>query len=469
MDFAVGIQENLIAILAYNEDHARQVRNLVPANLYSKFYRELFEATSEYLDKYDQVPGEHFIDLVERICRLKPKDKDIYLDLSGSVNSLADTANVKFVIERASEFAEYQTLKSGVAQSLEALAIGGPLGILETRNAMQKALDASYETFDPGLKLSDKERFLGFLNADKLECFPTGIPELDRLGLGPTRTRLHILGAPYGRGKSWWLTHLAKHAFAARCRVLYVSLEMKEPEMCERISMAFFGYGKIDEEHEFFKINPDEGGRVLDLEAMAQYAPNLERSPDQAALAVKVELFQRREAFIIKHWPSGKMSMRMLEAYLDNLAASEGFVPDIIFVDYLGISEIKEAKNKRVELGQLAIDFRGICQARNCAGVSVAQMNRSSLSTEVTDGEQVAEDFSITQHADFFFTYNQTKAEKRLGAARIWVDKGRPSKAGFTILLTQDYGRGQFAVSSARMADTYWDTVKSLVGGQDGD
>ncbi len=469
MDFAVGIQENLVAILCYSDEHAKTVRHLIPANLYSNFYRQLFEAGAAFLDKYERPPKEHFLDEVERICLLRPKDKDIYLDLFGAIDKLGDTANVEYVVAEASRFAEFQTLKACFAQGMETLEPGTALAVMETRIVLKKALEKSYETFDPGLHLSNKGRFLSFLDADKMQCFPTGIPELDALKLGPTRKRLHVLSAPYGRGKSWWLTALAKAAFMARARILYIPLEMSEEEQCERIAMAFFGFGKSDEEHTYFQINSDEGGRVLDLEQCMLAAPNLANSEDQLELSRRADIFGRRADFVVKAWPSGKLSMQALEAYLDNMAASEGFIPDIIFLDYLGICEIKNAKDKRLELGQLAVDFRGICQARNIAGVTVAQTNRASLSTEVSTGEHVGEDFSITHHADFFFTYNQTKAEERLGAARIWVDKGRPTKAKFTVLLTQDYGRGQFAVSSSRMSDTYQDMVKELVGDQSGD
>lgn len=469
MDFAIGIQENLLAILCYDEDNARLVKSLVPAKLYSRCYRELFEAGVAFLDKYDRVAGEHMLDEAERLALLRPKDRDVYLQIFRSIEELSGAVNTEYILSRANLFAEYQTLVAAATKAIETLQLGTEQSVMETRAIYKAALEESFETFDEGLELADTERFMRFTDVGKLQCWPTGIKEFDVYGLCPTRKRLHVLGAPYGRGKSWWLTNIAKHCFMHRARILYIPLEMGEEETCERIAMNFFGYGKIDDEHEFFEINNDENGRILDLERVLMHAPNLNNSEDLKELRTQLKIFQNHARFIIKAWSSGKFNMRLLEAYLDNIAAKSGFVPDIIFIDYLAICEIKNAKDKRLELGQLAVDFRGICQERNCAGVTVAQMNRAALSVEIATGEQVGEDFSIAHHADFFFTYNQTKQEAKMHLARIWVDKGRPTKSKFTVLITQDYGRGQFAISSGRMSDTYKDIVKELVGDDDGD
>lgn len=464
VDFANGIQENLLALLYYDADAAKIVRHLVPAKYYSKFYREFFEAGADFLDRYGQPCGDHIIDEAERLAELHPKDQEIYVGLFRSIDQTRDQVNAEFVLARASRFMEFQTLKGALAQGLSTLEAGTEQAILETRAIFEGALKQSYEEFDHGLMLRDGARFLEFLQGERLRTWPTGIPELDRWGLGPMARRLHVLGAPYGKGKSWWLIQLAKHALASHASVLYVSLEMSIDEICERIAMSFFGYGKIQSPHKFFRINKDEGGRVLDLEAVKMAAPSLADLADQAELARLVGIFERRAPFCVKAWPSGKMTIGMLEAFLENLAAKEGFVPDVVIVDYLGIAKINNPANKRLELGQLAVDFRGMAQERNFAAVTVAQLNRSSMSTKTSTGEQVGEDFSIPQHADFFFTYNQTEDERKYHSARIYVDKGRPTKAGFSVLITQDYGRGQFCTDSAEMADSYWDLVEASNG-----
>lgn len=468
MDFATGIQENLIAILCFDEVHAPIVRNLVPSKYWNKYYRELFESAAEFLDKYDKPIDEHLLDEVERLGELRPKDAEAYLRLYQSIAELGSDCNVEYVLQRASQFMEYQTIKAALFKAAEVLEKGTPEAVMEARTLLSDATKVSFENFDPGLELSDVGRFGKFLDGDNLECFPTGIPELDQHKLGPTRKRLHVLGAVYGKGKSWWMLNMAKHCLSARAKMLYIPLEMGEEEQCERIAMNFFGMGKTEEEHEFFLIEKGDGGQVLDIHRETMNAPNLAKSEDQAVLLSKAEIFKRRPRFIIKAWPSGHLTINLLKAYLDNLEASMGFVPDIIFIDYLGIMKITSPKDKRLELGQLAVDFRGLCQERNIAGVTVAQLNRAGMSVQVATGEQIGEDFSIPQHADFFFTYNQTPDEELLGTARIWVEKGRPTKSKFGVLITQDYGRGQFCVDSARMDSGYWDLVKELKGEDDG-
>lgn len=450
----------MLALLCYDETHGAIVRNLVPVKFYSKFYRRFFEVGAEYLDKYGKPAGEHLLDEVQRLIALEPKDEDIYMRIFRSIDELRDGANAEYVLSEAGDFVSFQTLKAGFARGIEALQSGTKEGLIAARRAATESLETSYETFDAGLDLSDTDEFMRCVDAEQVQVFRTGISELDARRVGPARKRLHVLGALYGKGKSWWLTELAKHAFMDRATVLYIPLEMDALEECERIAMNFFGFGKQDEEHQFYRIVKDEDGKMMDLDPESLFAPDLRSSSDQADLRRRAGIFKRRGKFKIKQWPSGKLTMAMLSAWLDVMAAKEGFVPDIVLLDYLKLCKITNPKDLRLELGQLAVDFRGMGQERNFAACTVVQLNRGSLSTEKSTGEQVSEDFSITAHADTFITYNQTEEEERFSTARLFVDKTRNQRGKFNVVISQDYGRGVFCLSSSFVGDDYWDFVK---------
>jgi len=467
MEFRTGIQEHLLALLCFHPEHCKIARGLVEARWYSKFYKEMFDVASQFLDQHGVPIQDHLFDELERIAG-NTGDFEIYLRVYKSVEELRDKTNVEYVVKTASLFVQYQAIKAGIHQTIDILERGNEQGVMEARSILQGCLDTSYETFDAGVFLSDTDRFMRFTSSEVLQSFPTGIPELDQYDLGPQRKRLHVLAATYGRGKSWWLTNLGKHAMMAGASVLHISLEMSEEEQCERIAMDMFGYGKIDDAHEFFRIEKDENGRVLDMFASSVTAPSLKNEDDVKELRHKAGFFKRRARFMVKSFPSGKLTIKMLEAYLDNLEASTGFIPDMIILDYLKLMNIEKGRDElRIQLGQHAVEFRGMAQERNFAAVTVAQLNRSALSVETATGGEVSEDFSLSAHADYFFTLNQTEQEQRLQTARIWVDKGRPTKSKFGVAITQNYSRGQFCVSSSRMADSYFDTVKTLAGAPD--
>jgi len=111
--------------------------------------------------------------------------------------------------------------------------------------------------------------------------------------------------------------------------------------------------------------------------------------------------------------------------------------------------------NKRLELGRIIENLRGLGVKRNMAIVVPSQGNKESETAAQVSASMAAEDISKLATADVALTYSQTKAEKALGLARITVDAARNHADGFSVLMTQAYPIGQFCLSSIMMGDTY--------------
>ena len=112
--------------------------------------------------------------------------------------------------------------------------------------------------------------------------------------------------------------------------------------------------------------------------------------------------------------------------------------------------------NKRLELGQIFERIRGIGVKRNAAIVVVTQGNRESETAQTVTADMASEDISKLATTDVAITYSQTPAEKKLGLARLMVGKARNDGDGFSVLITQAYGIGQFCLDSIPMsAETY--------------
>jgi hypothetical protein len=157
--------------------------------------------------------------------------------------------------------------------------------------------------------------------------------------------------------------------------------------------------------------------------------------------------------------------MNGLEAYLDQLERFQNFVPDAIFLDYPDLMK-HDSKNKRIELGELIERFRGVCAARNAAGITVSQGNRDAETAQTVTGGMVAEDISKLATVDACLTLSRTEMEEKLGLARILVEKARDQKDGMSILITQAYALGQFALDSTMLHGDYWDVIGGQGGGE---
>jgi replicative DNA helicase len=137
----------------------------------------------------------------------------------------------------------------------------------------------------------------------------------------------------------------------------------------------------------------------------------------------------------------------MLNAYLDALAQTEDFRPDLILLDYLTLMHI-DGRDIRVSIGQLARNLRGLAALRNCAVVTAVQAHRRAVGRRWVSASHVAEDWSLVGTCDTFLTYSQTSFERDKKVARILVDKARNSADKWAAFVAQAYEIGQFALDS---------------------
>jgi hypothetical protein len=165
-------------------------------------------------------------------------------------------------------------------------------------------------------------------------------------------------------------------------------------------------------------------------------------------LADRLAPFQRRGQLLVKHFPTGTLTLGMLVAYLDSLDKTQGFKPDILLLDYLALMNI-DTRDLRVAMGKLARDLRGLAAIRQFAFMTVVQAHRRALTAGLVTAGAVAEDWSIVHTADTFLTFSQTPHEHKQGIARILIDKARNAQDKWIALVTQSYARGQFHLDSS--------------------
>jgi len=156
------------------------------------------------------------------------------------------------------------------------------------------------------------------------------------------------------------------------------------------------------------------------------------------------------------------LTLDQLEAYFESLKSLHGFEPDLVLLDYPKIMKLNKS-DLRISLGGLVEELRGLSQRRNFALAAVHQGNRASDSAEtVKAGAHLSEDFSIAGTCDFFLTYSQTPAERKLGLARIFVDLARSEMDKFGVLITQSYKTGQFVLESTMLSDAYAEMMQHM-------
>lgn len=464
-------QESLVALLCF-DDHprgAKFVRALVQPKIFDIYWREIAQAAADYLDAYGKPPGEHTQDLIEALCARDEKKAPTYLKLYESIKETKDRIHREYVLDQALAFARWQRLNAGINAALSGLEKDSKEGVEEAEAAIAKALKNTSDIFDPGTMLTD-ERAMSFLEMDD-ETWPLGIPALDKHNLGPGVGRLHLFAGPLKSGKTWWCLYLAKRSVMFGKTVVYITLEISERLALKRAFQTFFALSDKQAKTRFKRVRfaSNEFGSFADFEQIEIAArPSLQDENIGSTLRKFQGRLKNRPRFIVKQFPTGELTLRGLEGYLDGLEA-QGIIPDHVIIDYADLMT-QDHKNLRGSLGATYVGLRGIAVRRRIAVSTPTQINREGAKAKRGDVTHMSEDWSKGMIADTVLIYSRTDQEKELGMARILVGAAREGEDRFTVLISQNYALGQFCLDSTRMGGaSYWEKVKEAVGAPDTD
>lgn len=455
MNLFIGIQDGLLALLCYGTiEEARRVLELIPARTFDAYYSDIARKVATFIDEYGEAPGEHTLDLVESACLQAPKRARLIRRVYESITTTWEHGvNTKFMLDEAATFARHRDLKDAVVEVLDQLEKNTKEGVQEADFIWRRVANQKVVSFDEGVILQDTSRSLQFLDLPEEDVLPVGVPAFDEEELGPVRGGLHLLISAAKRGKSWWLFHLMRQAILHGLTPLYIGLELRLPYCCRRAFQSLFSLSRkpaADLMRASFDL--DDDGNFLDLRQVRIPSRRSLQDMDAAKqLIERMERFKHRPPYMIKCFPSGSLTMRTLEAYLDHLVNVRKIVPDLVCIDYPDLMKLDARKDKRDAIGQHYVDLRGLADERNFIGATVSQLNRPGAKDSDAGATDVAEDWSKIHTVDGAFVLNQTKAEKRLGVARLTADAIREGPGGFDVLISQQLALGQFIMDSVRM------------------
>ena len=245
----------------------------------------------------------------------------------------------------------------------------------------------------------------------------------------PIKT-LNIALAGTGVGKSLFMCHCAAGAISQGSNVLYITLEMAEERIAERIDANLLNI-TMDELH---TIPKDDYERKF------------------SGLKNKVQ-----GKLIIKEYPTASASTLHFRALLNELALKKTFRPDIIFIDYLNICASARIKpggnvNSYTYIKSIAEELRGLAVEFGVPVVSATQTTRSGYSNSDVDLTDTSESFGLPATADFMFALITNEELEGLGQMMVKQLKNRYSDPNY-------YKRFVIGVDRAKMR--LYDTEQS--------
>jgi hypothetical protein len=455
-----SLEENVLTMLAYSEIHAFELALQLDAEIFStNAYRIIAEKALAHIEVYGEPPRGHLYDALE--AKLRRGDEGILLKKTlDAMRELAAELQPEYVLKNLNRFIEKRKLSIAVETAADHIQA-------DQLEEAREALSDTYESkpSNHGIWLHDPKAMLGFMVKKEEDAFLTGIEELDRRGIVPVRGRFMLFLAPPKKGKSWFLIKVARANLAQRKSVLHITLENSADETSQRYVQSFFSLTETEEAPaKIPRFLRSETSRIVrDIKNEMQDKPfeNLKTIP-KARLIKKLKGFQNRARLRIEAFPSGVLTIGMLNSLLDKLERVDNFKPEVLIIDAPYLMEI-DPKNLRISLGQLFVKLKGLCAQRNLALVGVGQGSKEAALSKTMNSTMIAEDYSAIATVDCVLTYSCTLAERKSGLARLLVAACRYAKDGFMVLISQHYPTGQFALDSTYFGEHVEGVAERLV------
>ena len=383
MNLEVTILSNLI----YNEAYTRKVLPFIKQDYFTlRSYKVIFMEIHEYITNYDACPSLNAlsIECQERDDLTEEQFKDITEvlgDLSsekGDLDWLVDTTE-KWCQERAIYLSLMESVKiaDGQDEKRDKGAIpqilSDALGVSFDQNVGHDYLGNYEDRFDFYHRREDKIPFdLEFFN------------KITKGGL-PNKT-LNVALAGTGVGKSLFMCHVASSCLLQGKNVLYITMEMAEEKIAERID-----------------------ANLLNI--------NIQKLPDLPKVMFEnmiTKIMKKTQGkLIIKEYPTASAHVGHFKALLNELALKRSIKPDIIFVDYLNICASQRYKgsivNSYTYVKAIAEELRGLAVEANVPIVTATQTTRAGYGSSDVDLTDTSESFGLPATADLMFALISTE------------------------------------------------------------
>ena len=402
------MEQLILRNLIFNEDYFRKVLPFLNKDYFNGVDKLIFTEVSNFASEYNTPPSLEAIsisikekrnitneevekceDYVEELHRLDPKN-----------------SNEQWLIDKTEKFCQEKAIYNAVLNSISIL---DGKDKAHEKGAIPKILsDALAVSFDTSIGhdyLENSDARYEFYHR-KEERIPFDLDYFNKITKGglPSKT-LNIALAGTGVGKSLFMCHVAAGCLVQGKNVLYITLEMAEEKIAERIDANLLNV-KVDELAKLSKEDYDKKvSRV--------------RSKTTGKL-------------IIKEYPTASASATHFRTLLNELHLKRNFRPDIIFIDYLNICTSARIKpgasiNSYTYVKSIAEELRGLAVEYSVPVVSATQTTRAGFNSSDPGLEDTSESFGLPATADLMFALISSEELEELGQIMVKQLKNRYS------------------------------------------
>jgi len=398
------IEKTILSHLLFNEAFARKTLPFLKEEYFhSQSDKVIYKLIDEYVKKYNSTP-------TKEVLHIELKNKEglsdsTYKDSKSIIEDLSvENTEVQWLLDSTEKFCQEKAIYNAIMASIKIL--DDKTGSSSTGSIPTLLSDALGVSFDVSIGHDY------FINADdrfdfyhrKEEHIPFDIALLNSITKGGlVRKTLNIALAGTGVGKSLFMCHCASNNLTQGNNVLYITMEMAEEKIAERIDANLLDV-TIDE---------------LTTLPKDMYDKKITRLKEKTV-----------GKLVIKEYPTASAGSAHFRHLLNELRIKRNFVPDIIYIDYLNIcssSRIKSGSNVNsyTYIKAIAEELRGLAVEFNVPVVSATQTTRSGYGNSDVELTDTSESFGLPATADLMFALVSTEELEDRGQLMIKQLKNR--------------------------------------------
>ena len=381
-DMSQTIERTALTQLVTNEQYARKVLPFMKGDYFSdKTERTVFEEITKFVDKYNKIPTQTSLEI--EVSSRKDLNEEEFKKVVAVIQTLESTdVDFDWLVNTTEQFCKDKAVYNAIVEGISIIdgkdKHRGPDAI---PNILTDALAVGFDNRVGHDYLVDADDRFDFYHTIE-EKIPFDLEFFNRITKGglPPKT-LNIALAGTGVGKSLFMCHMAANCLSMGKNVLYITLEMAEERIAERIDANLMNIS-MEDLHDLPKSMYD----------------------NKIAKIIK----STSGKLIVKEYPTASAHTGHFRGLIKELAIKKSLKPDIVFVDYLNICASTRYKgqsnvNSYMYIKAIAEELRGLAVEINVPIMSATQTTRSGFTNSDIGLEDTSESFGLPATADLMF------------------------------------------------------------------
>ena len=400
------LEQTILSNLIHNEEYVRQsIAHLKASYFLDAEYREVFKCVRDYVTAYNSPPAISAIKIALQDNR--KITEDLYVKCEELINGLSQTdEDQRWLIDQTEKFCKDKAVYNAIMQSIQIIDGQDKTHSVDALpSILSDALSVGFDNNIGHDYVGDAEQRFDFYHRHE-EKLPFDLEYFNKITEGGLINKtLNIALAGTGVGKSLFMCHVGASMIAQGKNVLYITLEMAEERIAERIDANMMDVSMQD---------------LRDL-SKSMYTDRIQKIQN------KVD-----GRLIVKEYPTATAHAGHFRALLEELKLKQNFYPDIIFIDYLNICVSQRLRNNAgansyTIVKAIAEELRGLAVEYDLPIVSATQTTRGGFNNSDVDLTDTSESFGLPATADLMFALISTEELEQQGHMMVKQLKNRYS------------------------------------------